>query len=182
MRANASTYRIDPTRIAIAGESQAPSPRRSSARGADDPGTSGNPGPSSAVGRLHVDLRRHAVGHLRQRPADAPGLFFHGTADAIVPYIWSVQTVDTLRAVGVPALLETQTGAGHVPYQFRNLFLSQTDYWFYDFLDLAHAAGLARRRPRVPGRPDDGADAQPSTRSSRRRFSKLKRSYPQYTR
>jgi hypothetical protein len=43
---------------------------------------------------------------------------------------------------GVAAFLEPLDGAGHVPYaQFRDQILSQSDYFFYDVLDLAHAHG-----------------------------------------
>jgi hypothetical protein len=44
--------------------------------------------------------------------------------------------------VGVPAFLQTLQGAGHVPYtQYQSLMFSQSDYFFYWVLDLAHAQG-----------------------------------------
>ena len=73
---------------------------------------------------------------------DAPGLLFHGTADPVVPYQWSADTAAKLLNSGVAAFLEPLDGAGHVPYaQFRDQILSQSDYFFYDVLDLAHAQG-----------------------------------------
>jgi dipeptidyl aminopeptidase/acylaminoacyl peptidase len=47
---------------------------------------------------------------------DPPGLFFHGTADDVVPYSWSVDAVEGLRAAGVPATLETIPRGRHVAY------------------------------------------------------------------
>ena len=42
----------------------------------------------------------------------------------------------------VPAWLELQNGAGHVPWvQYRTLYLQQGNYFLYDALDLAHAQG-----------------------------------------
>ena len=50
--------------------------------------------------------------------------------------------MQTLLSDGVPAYLETLEGAGHVPYnQYHDQIVSQSDYFFYDFLDLPHAAG-----------------------------------------
>ncbi len=77
---------------------------------------------------------------------DAPGLFFHGTADPIVPSRWSDLTTAAMLNAGVPAWLQHQDGAGHVPYaQYRSLYLEQMDYFFYLTLDLAHAARPAGR-------------------------------------
>jgi acetyl esterase/lipase len=179
LRANASTYKIDPTRIAIAGESAGGITATLVGTRPQDPGTSGNPGPSSAVGAF-MSISGGWPGGVTASAGDAPGLFFHGTADFIVPFLWSQQTRDALLRAGVPALLEPQEGAGHVPYQFRNLFFSQTDYWFYYFLDLAHAEGS----------PPSAASAADQTAARLRsrypqfapRASQLKRSYPQYTR
>jgi acetyl esterase/lipase len=178
VRDHALTYRIDPSRIAIAGESAGAITATLVGTRADDPGTSGNPGPSSAVGAFMSISGGMPAGTFANSPSDAPGLLFHGTADGVVPYIWSVQTVDRLRAVGVPALLETQTGAGHVPYQFRSLFLSQTNYWFYAFLDLAHAQGSPPSAARAF---DTMAERMRSKYPQfAPRVEKLKRSYPQY--
>ncbi len=73
---------------------------------------------------------------------DTPGLLFSGTADPIVPFAWSGQTAGALLNAGVPAFLESWDGAGHDPYlQFQSQIDSQSDYFFYDFLDAAHAQG-----------------------------------------
>jgi acetyl esterase/lipase len=179
LRANATTYRIDPARLAIAGESAGAITATLVGTRPDDPGTSGNPGPSSAVGAF-MSISGGVPGGGFAGPGDAPGLFFHGTADPIVPFQWSVDTSNALARAGVPALLEVQQGAGHVPYQFRNLFISQTDYWFYGFLDLAHAQGS----PPAAARAFDQTAARMRTKYPQfaPRVSQLKRSYPQYTR
>ena len=73
---------------------------------------------------------------------DAPGLLFAGTADAIVPAIWSTQTAAALLTAGVPAFLQTWQGAGHVPYsQNRTQIVTQTSYFYYLMLDVANAQG-----------------------------------------
>ena len=48
----------------------------------------------------------------------------------------------------VAAFLETLDGAGHVPYnQYHDQIVSQSDYFFYDFLDLASRRRAGRRLP-----------------------------------
>lgn len=141
LRANATAYRIDPTRIAIGGESAGAITATAVGLHSDDPGTSGNPGPSSSVGGF-MSISGGLPGGAFVGAGDAPGVLFHGTADPIVPYQWSVDTSSAMLNAGVLAVLETQQGAGHVPYaQYRQLFLDQTDYFFFDVLDLAHAQG-----------------------------------------
>jgi hypothetical protein len=63
--------------------------------------------------------------------------------------------------------LELQDGAGHVPWaQYRDLYLQQTDYFLYMFLDLAHAAGQPTAAARA-------SDAQ---------VDRLREKYPQLAR
>ena len=59
LRANASTYRIDPDRIAAAGSSAGAVTSLVVSWRPDDPGNSGNPGPSSRRARGRVDRGRH---------------------------------------------------------------------------------------------------------------------------
>jgi hypothetical protein len=73
---------------------------------------------------------------------DAWGLLFHGTADTTVNPAWSIQTEAAMLRAGVPAWIQLQGGAGHVPWvQYRSLYLEQADYFLYFALDLAHAHG-----------------------------------------
>ncbi len=144
-RANASTYGVDPTRIGIGGSSAGAVTAIEVGINSTDPGDSGNPGYSSKVGGF-MSLSGGIPPGFESffNSGDSPGIFFHGTADGVVPYSWALSTVQTLLGVGVPAYLETLDGAGHVPYnQYHDQIVSQSDYFFYDFLDLPHAAGQA---------------------------------------
>jgi dienelactone hydrolase len=139
LRANAATYKIDPTRIGIGGESAGGITATLVGLHSDDPGTSGNPGFDSKV-KGFVSVSGGAPGGAFASPGDAPGVLFHGTADGVVNPQWSVDTAVAMLKAGVPAWLQVQNGAGHVPWaQYRSLYLEQADYFLYDALDLAHA-------------------------------------------
>jgi para-nitrobenzyl esterase len=141
LRANAATYGIDASRIGIGGESAGAITATLVGVHSDDPGDSGNPGFPSTVGGFQ-SLSGGLPNGILAGAGDAPGLLIHGTADPIVPYQWSADTTAALLKAGVPAFLEALSGAGHVPYaQYHDLIVSQSDYFFYDFLDLAHAQG-----------------------------------------
>ena len=141
LRANAGTYGIDPTRIGIGGESAGAITATLAGLFSEDVGSSGNPGwPSTVRGFVSVSGGVPTAG--LASVGDAPGLFFHGSADNIVPPSWSVNTAVAMLNAGVAAWLEIQDGAGHVPWaQYRTLYLEQADWFFYLTLDLAHAAG-----------------------------------------
>jgi acetyl esterase/lipase len=180
LRANAATYRIDPARIAMGGESAGAITATLTGLRPDDPGDSGNPGFPSSIGAF-VSISGGFVAGAFASSGDAPGLLFHGTADSIVPAQWSIDTALAMLGVGVPAFLQLQPGAGHVPYvQFRNLFVEQTNYFLYTFLDLAHAQG----QPAAAARAFDRRLPRLRAQFPRyeKRLSRLKRSYPQYTR
>ena len=148
LRANAATYRIDPNRIGIGGDSAGAITASLVGLDPEDPGTSGNPGFPSTV-QAFMSLSGGTPSGAFASAGDAPGLLFSGTADPIVPYIWSVQTAANLLKVQVPAFLEPFAGAGHDPYtQFESQIVSQSDYFFYTFLDAAHAQG----QPAAAGR------------------------------
>ena len=142
-RANASTYGIDPTRIGIGGSSAGAVTAIEVGINSGDPGDSGNPGFSSKVGGFMSLSGGIPPGYESYFDSgDSPGIFFHGTADTVVPYQWAVNTATHMLNAHVAALLETLDGAGHVPYnQYHDQIVSQSDYFFYDFLNLAHAAG-----------------------------------------
>src|SRR4051812_36471268 len=141
LRANAATYKIDPTRIGIGGESAGAITATLVGLHSEDPGTSGNPGFPSTVGGF-VSVSGGLPQGAFASPGDAIGLLFHGTADTTVSPDWSGQTEVAMLKAGVPAWLELQDGAGHVPWaQYRSLYLEQADYFLYLALDLAHAHG-----------------------------------------
>jgi predicted esterase len=152
LRANASTYGIDPTRIAIGGESAGGITATLVGLHSEDVGSSGNPGFDSTV-RGFVSISGGLPNGIFASPGDALGLFFHGTADNVVPYQWSDATTAEMIKAGVGAWLQHQDGAGHVPYaQYRTLYLEQTNYFLYLALDLAHATGQPVSAARAYGR------------------------------
>jgi acetyl esterase/lipase len=141
LRANAATYGIDPTRIGIGGESAGGITATLVGLLSEDVGTSGNPGWPSTVGGF-VSVAGGLPSTDLVSAGDAPGLFFHGSADNVVPASWSLNTAKAMLEAGVPAWLQIQNGAGHVPWgQHRALYLQQANWFLYWGLDLAHAAG-----------------------------------------
>jgi acetyl esterase/lipase len=140
LRANAAAYRIDPERIGIGGESAGAITATGVGVDADQVGNSGNPGYSSKV-NAWVSISGGVPAGIFVDATDSPGFLFSGTADNTVPYQWSVDTANAMNAAGVPVYLKTLEGAGHVPWlEYQDLFRSQSVNFFYDFLDLAHAA------------------------------------------
>ncbi len=139
LRANAATYRIDPDRIGIGGESAGAITATGVGLSADRPGGGGSPGYSSGVGAW-VSISGGVPGGIFVDSSDAPGFLFGGTADTTVPYQWSVETAMAMANAGVPVFLKTLEGAGHVPWaEYGELFYSQSDYFFYQMLKLDQA-------------------------------------------
>jgi acetyl esterase/lipase len=140
VRMNASTYGVDPNRIAIGGTSAGAIVALDVGYGSENIGTGeSNLGVSSAVGAA-VSLSGACIGPTIDKN-DAPALLFHGTADTTVPYAWAQNTVKAAQAVGLPVFLTSWQGAGHVPYvQHRQEILDQTTNFLYAELDLDHAA------------------------------------------
>jgi acetyl esterase/lipase len=139
LRKNATTYRIDPDRIAIGGSSAGAITALHVAANSEDPGTSGNPGFSSAV-RGAVSLSGAKIIGAPMSSTDAPILMFHGTADPLVPYQWAVNTLDQAKAAKVIAYLTTYQGEGHVPFNhYEQIFAQQTNFLYW-VMDLAHAS------------------------------------------
>ncbi|MCU1454033.1 MAG: Carboxylesterase type [Acidimicrobiales bacterium] len=140
LRANAAKLRIDPTRIGIGGSSAGAIVATGVGIWADQPGSSGSPGFSSKVGAF-VSISGGVPGGTFVDATDAPGELFSGTADPIVPYQWSVDTAKALTKAKVFNVFKPLPGAGHVPVdKYADLFTSQSQYFFYDLLDLGHAA------------------------------------------
>jgi dienelactone hydrolase len=175
LRANAGTFGIDPTRIGIGGESAGAITATLVGLLSEDVGTSGNPGWPSTVGGF-VSVSGGLPTASLATPGDAPGLLFHGTADNIVPSVWSVNTAIAMLNAGVPAFLELQNGAGHVPWaQYRTLYLQQADWFLYDVLDLAHAAGQPPAAASASERQLRKLGASPAAKKLLRKHPKLKR-------
>jgi acetyl esterase/lipase len=141
LRANASKYRIDPTRIAVGGTSAGANTALRVGANSPDVGSSGNPGYPSTVNAV-ISISGGMSTNALFTAGHAPTLFFNGTADPLVSYTLAVQNAAALNHAHVPAILELLPGAGHVPFNTdAPLMITQSIYFAYDFLDLAHAAG-----------------------------------------
>jgi para-nitrobenzyl esterase len=139
LRANATTYRVDPRRIAIGGTSAGAIVALNVAYSHNDVGTSGNPGYSSTVGAAAALSGAKILGTIMN--GDPEALLFHGTADSLVPYAWAKNTVAEAQKVGVVDYLITWQGEGHAPYaQHRDEILTDETNFFYNELGLATAA------------------------------------------
>src|SRR4029450_5120834 len=137
LRTNATTYDVDTTRIAVAGTS-------AGAITALNVGFSSGEDATAAVAAAVSLSGARILGAID--PGDAPSLLFHGTADAIVPYQWAVNTVNAATAGGLDSFLTTWIGAGHVPYgAHRTEILDQTTNFLWWEMALENAAQRGRR-------------------------------------
>ena len=133
LRTHASTYGIDPTRIAIGGSS-------AGAITALNVGYSSSEDPSASV-RAAVSLSgaQLAVGTIAA--GDAPALDFHCTTDPLVAYQSALNTSRAPKAPGLDMFLESWNETCHVPYaEHRQQILDQTQNFLYWEMNLAHAA------------------------------------------
>jgi dipeptidyl aminopeptidase/acylaminoacyl peptidase len=136
-KANATTYGIDPTRVAIGGSSAGAIIAMGVGYGVQQSGT---PNPASKV-QAAVSLSGGVIFTGSIDANDSPALLFHGDADTIVPYATSQDTVDVAHAVGAEAYLIDFVGAGHVPYaQNRQRILDTESNFIYHKLNAGGAA------------------------------------------
>jgi acetyl esterase/lipase len=136
LRANASTYRIDTDRIAMAGGSAGAVTSVLAATHSEDPGTSGNPGYPSDI-RAAVSVSGGMPTNDLIDAGDAPTLFIHGTEDRVVPFEWAVANAAKMQELGVFTVLEPIEGAGHgLPGDYRQLINEQSDYFLWFAMDL----------------------------------------------
>jgi dipeptidyl aminopeptidase/acylaminoacyl peptidase len=139
LRANASTYRIDTSRIAIAGGSAGAVTSLLVDWRPEDPGTSGNPGPSSEV-RAAVSVSGGTPTNEFITAGDGPALFIHGTEDQVVPYRWAVQNAAAMHNLGILTVLEPIEGAGHgLSGPYSALISEQSAYFLWWAMDLGNA-------------------------------------------
>jgi para-nitrobenzyl esterase len=141
LRANAATYGIDPTRIAIGGTSAGAITALNVGYSNENPSPGDHQGFASSVRAAQSLSGAELVSGNTINAGDAPALLFHGTNDGAVPYAWAQSTVDRAEDAGLLALLRTWEGEGHVPYAaHRTQILTETRNFFYSQMDLAHAA------------------------------------------
>jgi acetyl esterase/lipase len=132
LRTHATKYGVDPKRIAIGGSS-------AGAITAAQVGYATSEKPASGV-RAVLSLSGANLFSTVSK-GDAAALFFHGTADPLVPYKWAVNTVNAAKAKHLTVKLVTWKGAGHVPYvKFRDQILTDSTNFMYKNMDLGHAA------------------------------------------
>lgn len=138
VRANAATYGVDPTRIAVAGTSAGAITALEVGYGSETPGNSGTPGVSSKVSAA-VSLSGTRI-LTTANPGEPAALLFHGTADNLVPYSSATATITAAHDAGLTAELTTWDGAGHVPYAaHRTEILDQTTNFLYWTMNLTNA-------------------------------------------
>lgn len=162
LRANADTYKVDPTRIAMMGDSAGALMSILAGMLADVPGSTdpanvaimfgapqntGNPGYSSEVqawasisgGLPPTETVGLAAKLAAAVTPTAPGYLFAATQDNQTPHDWSVDVRDELVSAGVYVAFQSVVG-GHVPYStYGDQFNEQTTRFFYVFLNLPAA-------------------------------------------
>jgi dienelactone hydrolase len=140
-RVNARDLGIDKRRIAIGGESAGAILSCGVAVLASDPGSSGNPGPSSAV-QSFISISGGLPGGIFVDAKTAPGILFASTEDPTVPYQWSVDMRDKMVDFKVPAKLTTFQSNVHVPFaQYGDVMEKQSTKFIYKQMDVKHAQG-----------------------------------------
>ena len=137
LRAHASTYGVDPTRIASGGESAGAVTSLLVDWRSEDPGASGNPGHPSDIGAA-VSVAGGAPTNEYIDADDPPAIFFHGTEDRTVPYDWAVQNAAAMYRAGILTVFEPFEGAGH-SIGAPAVIQQQSAYFLYFAMDLAHA-------------------------------------------
>ena len=139
LRAKADFLKIDPDRIAMAGESAGAKATLLVAWRPDDPGASGNSGqPSRIQAAVSIAGGYPSNGYISA--GDAPAFFFHGSEDSVVPPSWAESNVSAMLSRGLTAGLRTFEGADHyLSSPFRSTIHEQTSYFLYYLMDLARA-------------------------------------------
>ena len=129
LRANAATYRINASRIAVGGTSAGAITALQVAYNSGDPGDSGNPGYPSTVSAI-VDVSGAMATGLIDA-GEPPVLIVHGTVDTRVAYSNALAIVARAQEVGVTYEFHPLEGAGHGVW---GVYAEQITGWMSDFL------------------------------------------------
>lgn len=141
LRTNAKRYGIDKKRIGIGGTSAGAIVSCGVAVLSADPGSSGNPGPSSAA-QGFVSISGGLPGGIFVDENTAPGILFASTGDPVVPYSWSPEMRDKMAEFGIPAKVVSFDSNVHVPYeQYRKTITKKSSASLYKNLDVKGAQG-----------------------------------------
>jgi predicted peptidase len=142
-RANAKDLGVDKKRIAMGGESAGAILSCGVAAFNEDVGTSGNPGPSSAI-QSFISISGGIPGALFVDDQTAPGILFSAKDDPVVPYQWSVDMFDKLSSLGIPVKLTSYETGGHVPFaQYGDQMEKQSTKFIYTQMDVIDAQGAS---------------------------------------
>jgi acetyl esterase/lipase len=127
LKRNAGAYRIDPDRVAIAGES---------AGGMTAAGVGTRAVDAASSVRAWISISGGIDGGEGVDATDAPGLLFANTEDPYVPFAWSADTDAALRRAGVPVRFVAIDGVGHVPADHVDQFIAESRDFLRRQLDL----------------------------------------------
>ncbi|MBJ7471196.1 MAG: alpha/beta hydrolase [Solirubrobacteraceae bacterium] len=141
LRKRAAELRIDPDRIGAGGASAGAISSILVGAAPNIAGNSGNPGFSNAV-KAVVSISGGLPYDGVFGPGDAPVLFWHGTADTVVPFEWAQNNVEYMADNEPLGFLRYVNGAGHVPWgQYANDMDEQARNWLYIWLRLGGLNG-----------------------------------------
>ncbi|MFQ5632906.1 MAG: PKD domain-containing protein, partial [bacterium] len=132
-RANAGQYKIDVSRINIAGSSAGAFVALDVTYNYEDTGdntsNAGFPSNTSAA----VDISGAMLDDTMMQSGDSHVIIFHGTADPRVSYNEALEIQARAQAVGVTYELNAYQGAGHVLYtDFRNDIVTKTANFLFN--------------------------------------------------
>ena len=150
VRANASSLRIDPDKIAVGGVSAGAVTALGVAVNNDDPDVALYPGVSSAV--CTAVSYAGANDPLVVDAGDAGAIFHHGMLDTVVPYDLAVQTRDAMTAAGLAVQWNEYAGDGHsLSADNQTLANARTIQWLADRVANAPypCSPAVAHRPRV---------------------------------
>jgi acetyl esterase/lipase len=114
LRANATTYGVDPTRIAVGGSSAGAVTALQAAINEEDPGNSGTPGVSSEVAAAISVSGAADPDHIE--PGDPPFFMMHGGLDTTVPAPLGLQACAIATALLNGCELHYFAQDGHTPW------------------------------------------------------------------